>query len=79
MAKIVSDFTLKFIQSDATSISMMSASSTPEHDLLHQEVISNFIMLTGAKFTYRIFDRSMHFSRRHTFYIFLFETYKDFE
>lgn len=78
VAKIVSDFTLKFIQSNATSISIMSASSTPEHDLLHKDIITNFIVLNNAKFVYRIINFKMRFSRRHTFYMFLIESYIDF-
>lgn len=78
VAKIVSDFTLKFIQSHTKYISVMSMSSTPEHNRIHQDIIGNLIMLNNPKFTYRITDDQMYFSRRHTFRLFVIESYKDF-
>lgn len=76
VAKIVSDFALKFIQSHTTSIIMMSASSTPEHYLLHKEIIRNFIMLNNASFTY--LDYNMQSSGWNAFYLFLIESHEDF-
>lgn len=78
VAKIVSDFTLRFIQSHTPYISMVSAASTPEHDLLHKDIITEIIMLNNVTFTYRIIDYRIKFSRRRTFYLFLIESYKDF-
>lgn len=78
VAQIVSEFALKFIHNDSTFISMMTAESTREQNLLHRDIITNIITLNNAKFTYRIVNYRIHLARRHSFHVFLIESYKDF-
>ncbi len=78
VVKIVSDFALKFIQNRTTFITMMAASSTPKHDLIHDDIIRNFIKLNEDNFTYLIIDYKVHLMARQTFQLFLIETYEDF-
>lgn len=77
VAKIVSDLTLKFIRNQTAYISVISDSSTPEHGQLHKDIIDNFIKLNKGEFAYLIKDHQ-RFQNRHTFYLFLIESYENF-
>lgn len=78
VARIVSDFAVKFIQNRTNFIVMMCASSTPEHGLLHEDIIRNLIMLNNAKFTNVFIGHKIQITNRHSFHLLLIESYKDF-
>lgn len=78
VVKIVSDFALKFIHNQTKFITMVTASSTPEHDLMHKDFIRNFINRNKDKFTYLIVNYNLNVTKRRTFHLYLIETYKDF-
>lgn len=78
VVKIVGDFVSKFIQNHTKFITMMAASSTTEHNLIHTDIIRDFVKSNNDNYTYFIINCNMHLTTRRTFHLFLIETYNDF-